>query len=66
MDNSKNYDALLENGEMETSLVNDLYKDILEWGDIYLALSPASCGAPPRCNGGKLPNMCNSRCICRC
>ena len=64
MDNSKNYDALLENGEMETSLVNDLYKDILEWGDIYLALSPASCGAPPNC--GKSPNTCNSFCDCSC
>ena len=64
MDNSKNYDALLENGEMETSLVNDLYKDILEWGDIYLALSPASCGAPPKC--GKSPNSCNSFCDCSC
>ncbi len=64
MDNSKNYDALLENGEMETSLVNDLYKDILEWGDIYLALSPASCGAPAKC--GKYPNTCNSSCWCKC
>ncbi len=58
---------LMQSGNVDTSVINDLYRDVLEMGDVYLAISPGSCGAPSYC--GKYPNECVKTrwgCDCKC
>ncbi len=61
-------EKLINSGNVNDALINELYDEIIELDTVFLSVSPSSCGAPAYC--GKSPNSCyqrpNGACDCKC